>query len=125
MRFLLCAVAVGLLLRCGPGAAQVSLSFVDPGLNWRTLETPHFSIHFAEQHRRQANLVAGVAEGVYPRITRLLSWQPRSRTHVVVLDSADFSNGFASPLPFNTRASGFLLRTKASCCRTANGSSWC
>ena len=101
MRFLLCAVAVGLLLRCGPGAAQVSLSFVDPGLNWRTLETPHFSIHFAEQHRRQANLVAGVAEGVYPRITRLLSWQPRSRTHVVVLDSADFSNGFASPLPFN------------------------
>jgi len=95
-------VSTGLLLASLPAAAQVlSLSWVDPGLNWRTLETPHFYVHFAEPYRRQANLVAGVAEGIYPRITRLLSWEPRSRTHVVVLDSADFAMGFASPLPFN------------------------
>ena len=95
-------LAAGFLLASLPAGAQVlSLSWVDPALKWRTLETPHFYVHFAEPYRRQANLVAGVAEGVYPRITRMLSWEPRSRTHVVVLDSADFSNGFASPLPFN------------------------
>jgi len=74
---------------------------VDPDLRWRTLDTEHFSVHFAEQNRPQAHAVAAVAERVYPRITGMLQWQPRARTHLIMLDSADFSNGFASPLPFN------------------------
>jgi hypothetical protein len=102
LSLLRCAVAAWLLLHGAFAAAQtLSFSLVDPRLNWRTLETPHFYVHFAEPYRRQANVVAGVAEGVYPRITRLLSWEPRSKTHVVVLDSMDFSNGYAAPLPFN------------------------
>ncbi len=96
------ALVAVLLLRSAPGAAQsLGIDFVDPDLNWRTLDTAHFSVHFAEQHRLQAQLVAGVAEKVYPRITEMLRWQPRLRTHLIVLDSADFSNGLASPLPFN------------------------
>src|SRR5229473_3313755 len=96
------ALVAVLLLRSAPGAAQsLGIDFVDPDLNWRTLDTAHFSVHFAEQHRPQAQLVAGVAEKVYPRITEMLRWQPRLRTHLIVLDSADFSNGLASPLPFN------------------------
>ena len=58
-------------------------------------------MHFAEQHRAQARTVAGIAERVLPRITTLLRWKPRSRIQLVVLDSADSANGFASPLPFN------------------------
>src|SRR3954463_9241172 len=97
-----CSLAAWLLVQGSLAAAQtLSFSLVDPHLQWRTLETPHFYIHFAAPYRQQANVVAGVAEGVYPRITRLLSWEPRSKTHVLVLDSMDFSNGFASPLPFN------------------------
>jgi hypothetical protein len=75
--------------------------FVDPSLSWRTLDTEHFSVHFAEHARAEGQLVAGVAESVYPRVTRLLNWRPRSRTHIVVLDSLDLANGLASPLPFN------------------------
>ena len=45
--------------------------------------------------------MAGAAERILPRITALLRWRPASRIHVVVLDSADFANGLASPLPFN------------------------
>jgi len=83
-------------------AAQwAELSFVDPGLRWRTLETAAFQVHFAERHREQARSVAGTAERILPRITSLLRWQPTSRIHVVVLDSADFANGLASPIPFN------------------------
>ena len=77
------------------------LSFVDPGLRWRTLETGAFAVHFAERNRDQARLVAGAAERILPRITSLLRWRPASRIHVVVLNSADFANGLASPLPFN------------------------
>ena len=81
--------------------------FVDPNLRWRTLQTEHFTVHFAEQQRDQARSAAAVAERVLPRITRLLRWEPRERTELIILDSADFSNGFASPLPFNQ--SGIFL----------------
>ncbi len=86
------------LLVWGLGAEA---QFVDPSLRWRTLDTEHFSVHFAEHYRSQAQVVAQVAESVYPRITGWLKWKPESRTQIVVLDSLDFSNGYASPFPFN------------------------
>ncbi len=90
--------AAGALLLC---ALQARAQFVDPSLNWRTLDTAHFSVHFAEHYRTQAGVAAEVAEMVYPRVTGWLQWEPESRTHIVVVDSLDFANGLASPLPFN------------------------
>jgi hypothetical protein len=75
--------------------------FVDPGLRWRTFDTEHFSVHFPDQYRAQADAAAQVAEGVYPRVTGWLQWRPETRVHLLVLDSADFSNGWATPFPFN------------------------
>lgn len=83
------------------GAQWLELSFVDPGLHWRTLETAAFAVHFAERNRDEARTAAGAAERILPRITSVLRWRPTSRIHLVVLDSADFANGLASPLPFN------------------------
>ena len=95
-------LAVLLLAWLPTAQAQWSeLSFVDPGLRWRTLETAAFAVHFAERNRDQARTVAGAAERVLPRIIALLRWRPATRIHLVVLDSADFANGLASPLPFN------------------------
>jgi hypothetical protein len=96
------------------------LTFVDPSYRWRTLETASFLVHFAEQHRAQARIVAGVAEAVLARNSALLAWRPKARIHLVVLDSADFANGVASPLPFNYSAiflstpdEGELLQNRA------------
>src|SRR3989442_7369635 len=80
---------------------RAEAQFVDPSLRWRTLDTEHFSVHFAERTLAQAQTVAEVAESVYPRVTGWLKWEPESRTQIVVLDSLDFSNGYASPYPFN------------------------
>jgi hypothetical protein len=80
---------------------RAEAQFADPSLRWRTLDTAHFSVHFADHYRSQAEVVAEVAETVYPRITGWLKWQPESRTQIVVLDSLDSSNGYASPYPFN------------------------
>jgi hypothetical protein len=80
---------------------QAHAQFVDPSLRWLTLDTEHFSVHYAEHTRAQARTVAEVAETVYPRVTGWLKWKPESRTQVVVLDSLDISNGYASPYPFN------------------------
>jgi hypothetical protein len=97
--------AVALLLWAAAAHAQFrELTWVDPSLRWRTLETPSFLVHFPEARRAQARIVAGVAETVYPRITAMLAWRPEQRVHLVLLDSADFANGYASPLPFNNFA---------------------
>jgi hypothetical protein len=95
-------LAVAILAWAPLAAAQwAELTFVDPRLDWRTLETEHFEVHFAARHRAQARAVAGTAERLLPAVTGLLRWQPSGRTHIVVLDSADFANGLASPVPFN------------------------
>jgi len=80
---------------------RAEAQFVDPSLRWRTLDTAHFSVHFADHTRSRAEVVAEVAESVYPRVTGWLKWKPEERTQIVVLDSLDFSNGYASPYPFN------------------------
>src|SRR5436190_2825987 len=96
---LFCAL---IILCAGNAHAQWNeLRWADPQLNWRTLETEHFSVHFAEQQRAQARIAAAAAERVYAPSAALLDWRPRNRTHVVVLDSADFANGYTTPLPFN------------------------
>jgi hypothetical protein len=98
-------LALALALWASAGLAQWrELSFVDPALDWRTLETQGFSVHFAAQHRRQAQLAAGVAEALYRRFSATLGWRAESRIHLVLLDSADFANGIASPVPFNYSA---------------------
>src|SRR3954469_13017219 len=86
---------------CAPAAqAQwLELYWADPALHWRTLQTEHFEVHFAEPNRAQARLAARSAERVCVQTARLLDWQPRRRTPLVIFDSGDFSNGFASPVP--------------------------
>lgn len=97
MRTFLRACAAALFLASPFARAQ----FVDPALDWRTFDSEHFTVHFAADYRSQAQTVAEVAESVYPRVTGWLNWRPESRTQIVVLDSLDLSNGYASPLPFN------------------------
>src|SRR5213593_4635442 len=41
---------------------RAEAQFVDPSLRWRTLDTAHFSVHFAEHYRAQAQVVAEIAE---------------------------------------------------------------
>ena len=95
-------LAAALLAWAPAVAAQWSeLSFVDPALPWRTLETANFAVHFPERQRHAARNVAGAAERLLPGISTALRWKPSGRIHVVVLDSADFANGLASPVPFN------------------------
>src|SRR5258706_6594397 len=75
-------------------ALRAEAQFADPSLRWRTLDTEHFSVHFAEHYRSQAQVVAEGAETGYPPVTRRPQWQPQSRTHIRGLGPPDFA---ASP----------------------------
>ncbi len=87
-----------------------------PEVEWQTLETEHFQIHFYEGTVGSAREGAYVAEQVYPYITRLYQYEPPTKTDIIFIDFDDISNGAAyyydnkiviwtSPLEFELRGS--------------------
>jgi len=85
------------------GASDAALAQgADPWRDWRSADSTHFRIHFHAEQRAVAEKVAAIAERVYPRITQQLAWEPRGRTEVVLFSEFDITNGYSTPLPFNT-----------------------
>ncbi len=66
-----------------------------PELNWYTFETEHFVFHYHDETKRTAMEAALVSEEVYYPITKLYNYEPASKTHIILKDVNDFSNGMA------------------------------
>jgi Tol biopolymer transport system component len=69
-------------------------------LEYRTLETDHFIIHYPVGTEEVADRVAMLAERAYGRLTLALAHAPRLRTHIIISDTTDAANGFANAVPF-------------------------
>ncbi|MFC1548060.1 hypothetical protein ACFL5M_05995 [Candidatus Neomarinimicrobiota bacterium] len=87
-----------------------------PELEWQTFETEHFLIHFHEGTERSAREAAAVAEKIYGPVTQLYHYEPPNKTHLIIKDVDDVSNGiayfydnkieiWARPLDFDLRGS--------------------
>lgn len=74
----------------------------DPSLQWQTLTTEHFEIHFHDDEEALAREVGEISESVHTRLSRKFNWTPRERTQVVLTDRFDYANGSATPMPRNT-----------------------
>lgn len=74
----------------------------DPALNWTTLNTPHFHIHYHDGEEALAQKVAQISERAHQRISQFFQWEPREPTQLVLIDRMDYSNAFAVPMPHNT-----------------------
>jgi len=74
---------------------------VDPRLNWHTIQSEHFYIHYAEGYERLAQKTANGAEQAHERLLNEINWLPEDKTHLVVSDETDFANGYATPIHFN------------------------
>ena len=74
---------------------------IDARLNWHTLQTPHFLIHYPDNHSELAKLIAGRAEDVHTQLTPWFTWQPAEKTHIVLNTSASRANGSAFSIPYN------------------------
>ncbi len=66
-----------------------------PELDWYTLRTDHFQVHFHEGAERTARIVAKVAEEIYEPITSLYNYRPDGAIHFIIKDYDDNSNGAA------------------------------
>ncbi len=72
-----------------------------PQFRWQTITTEHFHIHFHQGEEALARRAAAIAERAHTRLVPLLGWTPDGRTHIVVTDHVDASNGSATPFPHN------------------------
>ncbi len=97
-------VVAGLLLWLIVGIADdgAGAPLVDPRLTFHRLETAHFIIYFHDGEAAAAGRLGGIAEATWEEMGRRFGWTLPERTHVVLADQTDLSNGWATPLPYNT-----------------------
>ncbi len=74
----------------------------DPYLEWYTVKSPHFRVHYHGGLEDIAQRTASSAESVYERLVPQLGWAPHQATEIVVTDDTDSANGSATTLPYNT-----------------------
>ncbi len=84
-------LAALLLLACGAAGAQ------GPAAEWRTIETPHFRIHYPAPFAAWALHAAGEIEAIHARVTDFVGYVPARRIEVLVADPAADANGTAVP----------------------------
>jgi Tol biopolymer transport system component len=65
----------------------------NPELEWFTIETQNFYIHYHKGTERTANLVAKIAEEIYGPITSLYNYKPKDKTSWIINDESDISGG--------------------------------
>lgn len=85
---LLCSLVV---LLFSPSAEAID----DPALDYYTITTPHFHVHYYDGLEDLARRAAIAAEESHEILSPLLDWEPASRTHMLVTDHLDRANGFA------------------------------
>lgn len=76
--------------------APTATALDDPDLDFHTIETPNFFVHYHSGTRDFAWRVARVHEEAHLMLEPLLEWTPRSKTHVVVTGRSDTANGSAN-----------------------------
>ena len=73
----------------------------DGRLDWYTIESEHFIVSYHEPLGDVARRVAIVAERAHEVLVPGMGHEPETKTLIVVDDTTDSSNGFASVLPRN------------------------
>ena len=92
----------GLLLLTLLDAASVSAANrYDPRLRFRTIRTAHFDVHAHKGEEALAGRLAAVVERVRQKFEPVLG-VPRGRVQVILVDQTDLSNGWATPVPYDT-----------------------
>lgn len=81
--------------------AGAATSF-DPALRFRRSQTAHFTIYFHQGEDAVAARLSRIVEETYTSLGSTFGWTLPPHTHVVLVDQSDLSNGYATPLPYNT-----------------------
>lgn len=89
--FLFLALLASGLAPFAPPAA----GYNNPSLEWRTIKTEHFEVHYHEGAEWTAHQVAEVAEEVHGPLCELYGHEPDLPVHFIIKDTDDYANGAA------------------------------
>ena len=92
--------AASLVVAALAAPALATAQAPDPRLDWRTLSTPHFRVHFPTELEEQARRAAANAERAWAQLAAELA-PPRGTVDLVVADNVDYSQGYATTFPSN------------------------
>ncbi len=98
MQLRICWYVAVVLIGASVSFAHAALSH-DPSLDWYSVESTHFAIHYHNGEEALAQRVATIAEDVHQRLSKWLAWAPKHKTDIIVSDEWDLSNGFATVFP--------------------------
>lgn len=76
-----------------------SQAALDPRIHYETFETPHFTLLYDARHRELAQEYAQAAERAHQLLVPAFNGIFPSKTVLVIDDTTDTSNGFATPIP--------------------------
>ena len=93
-------IFIALLLSAPFAISEAGLSY-DPRLNWKSLKSQHFTVHYHDGEQRLAENAIAIAERVHERLAPLFQWNPLEPTEIVLSDKLDLFNGSATMLPAN------------------------
>lgn len=74
----------------------------DPLLEWRSIHTEHFDIHYHDPLAMVARRVARIAERTHSTLGQIFGFEPSERVQIVLTDDSDSANGSATALPYDT-----------------------
>ncbi|MCB0309173.1 MAG: PD40 domain-containing protein, partial [Bdellovibrionales bacterium] len=69
--------------------------FNNADIHWKQFSTEHFVVHYYDHVAWTATKAANIAEEIYPFVTERYQYTPKNKTHLVIRDDEDTSNGFA------------------------------
>lgn len=69
---------------------------LSPYWDWKTTESEHFKVTFPEDLGESVPQLLEYLEKAHHLLTPFFYWQPRQRTHVLLVDNADTANGMAA-----------------------------
>ena len=81
--------------------AANGLPTFDPNVDWQSIETEHFYIHFDPLLAEGALRLSERVEPIYSKLTQKYHHEPDGKIHVILSDISDETNGVSTPLPYN------------------------
>ncbi len=109
LRFLTLAALTGFTaLWSAPAEAKFVFPYNHPDLDWYSIETEHFVVHYPESKKKEGNdhylttewtakKTAKIAEEMYPRMCAEFNYYIKEKVHIVLLNQSDDLEGFTIP----------------------------
>ena len=130
LRFLVALLVVGVAAIASPPAeAKFAFDYNHPDLNWYTIETEHFFVHYpvSKKTREEGNehyltgefaarKSAEVAEEMWAPICELFDYYLKEKVHIVLLNQSDQLEGFTIPswdwVEISANVGGYFWRVR-------------